>query len=162
MARKPFASVQGTARILLLGVIAVGLGAAGIGGGVGCSSGGGGALQDASADFAIDYQFGDLPPGCPPTTGNDKGIGKVCSKGGHQCSGTQICTCDTNFGVTPPVNSPCFCTAWFLNQAGAQSPTCDSVPAGSCGQGATCCGYMNVAAICVPNICLDAMTCPVF
>ena len=130
--------------------------------GFGCSSGGGGRLQDAAADFAIDYRFGDLPPGCPPAAANDKGVGKSCSKGGHQCSGTQICTCDTTFGVTPPANTPCFCTSWFLNQAGSQGQACDAVPAGACGQSATCCGYMNVAAICVPEACLEASACPVF
>jgi hypothetical protein len=31
-----------------------------------------------------------------------------------------------------------------------------------CGQGATCCGYMDQGSLCVPNACLDSMTCPAF
>lgn len=120
-----------------------------------CSAGGGGRLQDAAADFVIDYRFSDLPPGCPPNASNDKGIGGSCTRGGGQCSGNKICTCDTTLGVTPPPGTPCFCTIAILQ-------SCASLPAGTCGQNATCCSYQNQAAICVPDVCLDSAACPVF
>jgi len=153
-----------SARVRELAVVVLGVlvAAAAVGSDLGCSSGGGGKVQDASTDFAIDYVFGDLPPGCPPAAPNDKGIGKACTKGGSECSAAQICTCNTYLGVTPPADTPCFCTIPILNLAGSQSSPCDSVPAGTCGQNTTCCGYQTVAAICVPNACLGAAGCPVF
>ena len=120
-----------------------------------CSAGGGGKLQDAAADFTIDYRFSDLPPGCPPAVANDKGVGAPCTRGGGQCKGSQICTCDTTLGVTPPPGTPCFCTIAILQ-------SCTSVPSGTCGQQATCCSYMQQAAICVPDVCLQSAMCPVF
>ena len=122
-----------------------------------CSAGGGGKLQDAAAvdGFTIDYRFGDLPPGCPPATANDKGIGAPCTRGGGQCPSSLNCTCDNFAGVTPPEGTPCFCTIPILQR-------CESIPAGTCGQKATCCSYMQQFAICVPDICLESAMCPVF
>jgi hypothetical protein len=121
----------------------------------GCSAGGGGKLQDAGTGFTIDYRFSDLPPGCPPVTGNDKGIGAPCTHGGGQCKSGHICACDTTAGVTPPQGTPCFCTILVLQ-------SCDTIPAGTCGQNAMCCSYMQQAALCVPDACLQSATCPAF
>lgn len=131
--------------LFVLGVVAVSA----------CSAGGGGKLRDAAMDFTIDYRFGDLPPGCPPGVSNDKGIGAACTRGGGQCTSNKICTCDTTLGVTPPPGTPCFCTIAILQ-------SCASLPAGTCGQNASCCSYRDQAAICVPDACLDSATCPVF
>jgi hypothetical protein len=125
-----------------------------------CSSGGGkrpatdGAVQDG---FALDFRFGDVPAGCPPGVGNDKGVGASCSKtGSADCSGGLICACRTFLGFVPPPDTPCFCTVPILGRA------CDdpAVPAGICGQNATCCSYMQLGSICVPNVCLGSAMCP--
>jgi len=118
-------------------------------------------VKDASIDFSIDYVFGDLPPGCPPGAGNDKGVGATCTTGGHQCPSSQICTCDMTLGVTPPQGTPCFCTIPIFSADSSKQP-CDTIAPGFCGQNATCCAYMSVAAICVPTACLEGSTCPVF
>jgi hypothetical protein len=136
-----------------------------------CSSGGGGSLHDASISdgdgavldlLSFDFSFGDLPPDCPPGVANDKGIGAVCTMGGHECpssnsdSNPLICTCDTTAGVVPPPGTPCFCTVPIF------FPCDDSthVPSDVCGQNATCCSYQEMVSICVPDTCLDAMMCP--
>jgi hypothetical protein len=120
-----------------------------------CSSSGGKRPVDADTQdaFAIDYHFGDLPPGCPPAAGNERKVGTPCSKTADkgQCGGGMICACQPYFGVVPPDDTPCFCTIPFC----ANSP-------GFCGQGATCCSYMSSGSICVPDACLPQMQCPVF
>jgi hypothetical protein len=124
-----------------------------------CSSGGGKTVPDGAADgISFDWRFGDLPEGCPPTAGNEKGVGKPCSVGGNECSAGLLCACDENFGIKPPADTPCFCTQAILGK------TCSdpSIPAGYCGTGASCCGYMAVGSLCVPDVCLTAMMCPVF
>ena len=125
-----------------------------------CSSGGGAKLKDAATQdvFTIDFRFDDLPPGCPPLAANDKGVGARCSAGGNECRSVGaglICTCDVTLGLTPPPGTPCFCSTAFLAD-------CAAVPAGTCGQNATCCSYMQMASLCVPNICLEQAMCPVF
>ena len=124
-----------------------------------CSSGGGGKLSDAAVDgFTIDYMFGELPQGCPPTAPNDKGIGAPCTKTGvNECGGGLICTCQTTLGITPPPDTPCFCSQLFLRDC--SDPM---VPPDTCGQNARCCSYMGQASLCVPNICLPEMMCPAF
>lgn len=123
-----------------------------------CSSSGGKRTGDAAAPqdgFALDFRFGDLPPGCPPTAGNEKGVGAPCTKGARSCPTNMICACDEFNGLVPPEDTPCFCTLPILGRVCS-----DPALAGYCGQGASCCGYMTFGAICVPDICLDAMMCP--
>src|SRR5437868_6943952 len=51
--------------------------------------------KDAAVfDFAL-----DLPPGCPPATPNEKGVGIPCTRGGGECSKSGVpkgllCTCE--------------------------------------------------------------------
>jgi hypothetical protein len=125
-----------------------------------CSSSGGRTPPDASGQdsFSLDFKFGDVPVGCPPGVGNDKNVGSFCSKGGGQCGAGLICACDSFNGLIPPEDTPCFCTIPILGRA-CNDPM---VPAGLCGQSATCCSYMQLGSICVPDICLGSMTCPVF
>jgi len=123
---------------------------------VGCSSGGGGSLKDAAVTdgITLDFSFGDLPPGCPPMAANDKGVGSTCTRGGMECQNNLVCTCDTLLGVTPPSDTPCFCTVLGFSCPGDADPT-------YCGQNATCCAYMtNGGAICVPDLCLESGMCP--
>lgn len=126
----------------------------------GCSSSGGkrpvgdGGVLDG---FAIDYRFGDLPQGCPPATGNNKHVGDDCSNG-KACVQGLICACETFNGFIPPEDTPCFCTIPIVGRT-CSDPT---VPADTCGQGATCCSYLNLGSICVPDVCLETMTCPTF
>ena len=120
----------------------------------GCSSGGGGAKSDAGVDYlTFDVPFGDLPPGCPPAAANDKGIGSACTKGGNECKDGLLCACEAHANIQPPEGTPCVCTKLILSG-------CDSVPVDYCGQGATCCSYMNALSICVPLVCLEDATCP--
>lgn len=108
----------------------------------------------------FDFGFGDLPPGCPPTAGNEKHVGDPCTKGARNCAPGLLCACDEFNGLVPPADTPCFCTLLIPPAPGR---TCaDPALAGYCGQGATCCGYMDIAAICVPDVCLNAMMCPTF
>jgi hypothetical protein len=120
-----------------------------------CSSGSG-SKSDGAVDYlTFDVPFGDLPPGCPPAAPNEKGIGAVCTKGGGECKNGLVCACEPHANILPPEGTPCVCTQLI--------PTgCDLVPLGYCGQGATCCSYMNLASICVPIVCLEDATCPMF
>lgn len=118
-----------------------------------CSSGSGG-NNDASHDYlTFDYVFGDLPPGCPPAAANDKGVGAACTKGGGECKNNLVCACETTLGIVPPEGTPCICTLLIPQ-------SCANIPADYCGQDAICCGYMDIAAICVPTVCLDTAMCP--
>ncbi|MBC8133443.1 MAG: hypothetical protein H7X95_10725, partial [Deltaproteobacteria bacterium] len=108
--------------------------------------------------FSLDYRFGDLPPNCPSGVGNDKRIGAACTNGGEECGPGMLCACQAYNGITPPVDTPCFCTVLIPGPCtGGTNPP----PAGFCGQGATCCSYMQLASICVPDVCLFSMMCPV-
>jgi len=128
-----------------------------------CSSGGGGKLHDdgsAALDVELpDIVFGEFPPNCPPGAGNDKGVGAPCSHNGGECGGALICTCDAIGGFMGPPNTPCFCS---LASISMDCPSIASTMPDFCGQNATCCSYKNMAALCVPNTCLDMMSCPVF
>jgi hypothetical protein len=125
-----------------------------------CSSGGGGKLQDGGGggDVLVLDAFGDLPPGCPPGGPNDKGVGLPCTENGNQCAGRGlVCTCDTIFGVKGGAGTPCFCSL-------ASLMPCTNFPAGYCGQNSSCCDYMGMASLCVPNACLslNGSMCPIF
>jgi hypothetical protein len=125
----------------------------------GCS---GGKSGGGNVDGAGVYEVGlDLPPGCPPSTGNEKGIGVPCTKGGKECKSGMLCSCDQLLGALL-VGVPCFCSLAQLAQNGSKVPCTDSVPANFCGTGATCCNYLNSAAYCVPSICLPDNQCLVF
>lgn len=118
----------------------------------GCSSGGG--ARDAAADYlTFDVPFGDLPPGCPPAAANEQGIGTACTKGGNECKDGLLCACEAHANILPPDGTPCVCTKLIFSG-------CDTVPVDYCGQGATCCSYMNALSICVPLVCLENATCP--
>jgi hypothetical protein len=128
----------------------------------GCSAGGGGAYDGGVRDAVYEVSL-DLPPGCPPATPNELGIGKSCTMGGKQCAYPLLCTCDAFVGVQL-VGVPCICTlAGFASVTPPSTDPCkDSVPASFCGGNATCCNYMTAAAYCVPSICLPDNQCPVF
>jgi len=121
-----------------------------------CSSGAG-PRPDASVD-GMTYDLAlDLPPGCPPSQANEKGVGAICTRGGHQCTGNTICACDTIAGLT--LNGvPCICTQAGLNPHPTNPSPCNAA-APSCGTGATCCDYMSTAYYCSPNVCLPGGSC---
>ena len=125
-----------------------------------CSSGHGGPPDGSSRD-GLTYDLSlDLPPGCPPAQGNEKGVGAPCTRGGHECTGNLVCACDTVDGLT--LNGvPCICTLAGLNtKVGAEPPPpCSSQSADVCGSGATCCNYGTIAYYCSPNVCLPGGAC---
>jgi hypothetical protein len=120
-------------------------------------SGGSGPTEAGVLD-AIYQVSVDVPPGCPPAAGNEKGVGKPCTMNGKQCTNGLKCTCDPQLGALL-VGVPCFCTLAQFAQNGSTAPCTDSVPAGYCGSSATCCNYLNAAAYCVPSICLPGNMC---
>ena len=131
---------------------------------VACSAGGGTPIPDAHPVDAYEVSL-DLPPGCPPATGNDKQVGKPCTRGGGQCgsgSSNLRCTCDDFFTIRL-VGVPCICTIVTLNSTGDPDAgnLCEIQPANACGTNASCCAYMSVGTYCVPNICLPGGECPV-
>src|SRR5581483_10215758 len=104
----------------------------------------------------------DLPSGCPPASGNDKGVGIACTKGGGECTKPLLCTCDAAFGLQ--LNGvPCICTLAGPNLSSTVKDPCsaaaNSMPAGFCGTDATCCPYMTIGYYCSPNICLPGGSC---
>lgn len=123
-----------------------------------CGGGGGGSNDGASLyDVNMDFEFTDLPPGCPPGKANELGVGKPCTRGGNECHAQGLqCTCDSVAGLTPPGSTPCFCTRVYVNGCSASSV---------CGTSATCCALQQVAGSgiggCLPNECLDNGACPV-
>jgi hypothetical protein len=121
-----------------------------------CSSGAG-HRPDGSVD-ATTYDLSlDLPAGCPPSQPNDKGVGALCTRGGHECTGSLVCACDTVDGLT--LNGvPCICTMVGLNPKPNNPSPCNAA-APSCGASATCCDYMNIAYYCSPNVCLPGGAC---
>jgi hypothetical protein len=124
-----------------------------------CSAGGGGAIDGGVHDAFFEVSL-DLPPGCPPSTANEKGVGTPCTMGGHQCKNGLLCTCDPFFGVQL-TGVPCICTLGQLAQTGSTDPCGAPLPANFCGSNATCCPYMTAGAYCVPSICVPD-GCPVF
>jgi hypothetical protein len=124
----------------------------------GCSAGGGGAVDGGLRDAVFEVSL-NLPDGCPPVDGNDKGVGTPCTMNGGQCPTGLACTCDRTLGVQL-TGVPCFCTLLQLAQANSTNPCVDSVQGDFCGSNATCCSYMTAAAYCVPSICLPGDMCP--
>jgi hypothetical protein len=122
-----------------------------------CSSGSA-AHGDASAVIDVSLPW---PDACPPTTINEKGIGKPCTRGGNQCPSPLLCTCDPVLGSTL-VGVPCFCTLATLSPHATNDPCTDSVPANYCGSGVTCCNVLTSGAYCTPNVCLINDACLVF
>ena len=115
--------------------------------------------RDASpvADATTSIQLPEVPPGCPPSSGNDIGIGKPCTATGTECTGTLQCSCKSWFGYTMPASMPCFCT----NVAAGSSCS-------NCGTNAPCCTYtipltpttsVTVSA-CFPSVCAPNNQCP--
>ena len=94
----------------------------------------------------------EAPVGCPPAEANELGVGKVCTMCGNECEAPLRCTCDAYLGVQLS-DVPCVCTLFQLAPTGSTVP-CDDVGAGFCGSNTTCCNALNVAAYCVPNVCL--------
>ena len=145
-------------------VLALAVAVAGVGG---CSAGGGGAIPDAHPVDAYEVSL-DLPAGCPPAVGNDQGVGKPCTRGGHECtrggggSGSYVCTCD-DFLTIKLDGVPCICTVVNLNSTGNPDAgdLCATQSPAICGTGATCCAYMSVGTYCAPDICLPGGDCPV-
>jgi hypothetical protein len=130
--------------------------------GVACSAGGGGMVPDAHPVDAYEVSL-DLPVGCPPEAGNEKGVGKPCTPGGNECpnNGTLQCTCDPFFGIKL-VGVPCFCTLVSLssNSSPDAGDPCAALAPNFCGTNAGCCSYMTVGSYCAPNICLPGGVCP--
>jgi hypothetical protein len=125
----------------------------------GCHSGGTvtGPKDAQVYDLAI-----DLPPGCPPASGNENGVGIVCTKGGGECTKPLICTCDPAFGLQ--LNGvPCVCTLAGINTSATVKDPCSAAangkPAGFCGTDSTCCPYMTIGYYCSPNVCLPGGSC---
>jgi hypothetical protein len=109
-------------------------------------------------DFAI-----DLPPGCPPATQNEKGVGIPCTRGGNECKRSGVpsgllCTCDPLPIIGAKLNGvPCICTIGGPNLSTNPDPcTANNV---SCGSGATCCAYTTVGYYCSPDVCLPGGQC---
>jgi len=129
--------------------------------GVACSAGGGGMVPDAHPVDAYEVSL-DLPAGCPPEAGNEKGVGKPCTVGGNECpnNGTLQCTCDPFLGIKL-VGVPCFCTLVTLNTGSPDAgDLCAAQAPNACGSNAGCCSYLSVGTYCAPNICLPGGTCP--
>jgi hypothetical protein len=128
--------------------------------GVACSAGGGGMVPDAHPVDAYEVSL-DLPAGCPPEAGNEKGVGKPCTVGGNECpnNGTLQCTCDTFLGIKL-VGVPCFCTLVTVNSNPDAGDLCAALPTNYCGTNAGCCSYLSIGTYCAPNICLPEGVCP--
>ena len=129
---------------------------------IGCSAGGGGVIPDAHPFDAYEVSL-DLPPGCPPAAGNDKGVGKPCTPGGNECpnSDTFRCTCD-EFLSLKLVGVPCFCTLLSLNSTGNPDAgdLCAAKDPNFCGSNAGCCNVSTIGTYCAPAICLAGGMCP--
>jgi hypothetical protein len=128
-----------------------------------CSSSGGSQPRDAAVfDLSI-----ELPDGCPPAQGNEKGVGIPCTRGGGECTAAGVpgglhCTCDPYLGIQL-TGVPCVCTLVGLNADPQNvSDPCTQVVNGYCGTQATCCPYMTAGYFCSPDVCLPGGQCLVF
>jgi hypothetical protein len=128
--------------------------------GVACSAGGGGMVPDAHPVDAYEVSL-DLPPGCPPEAGNEKGVGKPCTVGGNECpnNGTLQCTCDPFLGIKL-VGVPCFCTLVSVNSNPDAGDLCAALGPNHCGTNAGCCSVSTIGTYCAPEICLPGGMCP--
>jgi len=124
---------------------------------IGCgSSGDSGGKHDAGTPSDTQFSLPEIPPGCPPSAGNDNGIGKPCTATGTECTGGLQCSCKSWFGYTMPASMPCFCTSVTFGT------TCSS-----CGTNAPCCTYdipingtpITISA-CFPAVCAPNNQCP--
>jgi hypothetical protein len=129
-------------------------------------AGGGSHSSDGSVDSVIELSI-EWPAGCPPATGNEKGIGLPCARGGAECTKAKsghdglLCTCDPTLGALL-AGVPCICTLAQPAKNGSTDPCKDTVSADYCGSSATCCDVLNSAAYCVPNVCTFSGACLVF
>lgn len=108
-------------------------------------------------DTQINVLIPEVPPGCPPEAGNEKGVGKPCTRTGTECTGGLQCSCKDWFGYTLPSSVPCFCTN------PSYGSTCSS-----CGNNASCCTFSIPISTttftvsgCFPSVCLADNKCPV-
>lgn len=103
----------------------------------------------------------DLPAGCPPEAGNEKGVGKPCTVGGNECpnNGTLQCTCDPFLGIKL-VGVPCFCTLVSVNSNPDAGDLCAALGPNHCGTNAGCCAVSTIGTYCAPSICLPGGMCP--
>jgi hypothetical protein len=124
-------------------------------------SGGSGRRGDASADAIIDLSYLNFPDGCPSGVANEKGVGEPCTRGGNECKGLLLCTCDPQLGAAL-AGVPCFCTLAQPAKNYSKAPCTDSVPTDYCGSSATCCNILTSYAYCSPNICLINGGCLIF
>jgi len=127
---------------------------------IACNQGGGSSGQHDAAspsDAQSNYSLPEIPPGCPPSAGNENGIGAPCTKTGNECTGSLKCSCQNWFGYPMPASMPCFCT-------GVSTGTACAV---SCGSNASCCTYnvpvssttITISA-CFPGVCAPGGQCP--
>ena len=114
------------------------------------------AKHDAGSPSDAQFSLPEIPPGCPPSVGNEVGVGKPCTKTGTECTGTLKCSCQDWFGYAMPASMPCFCTSVTFGNA------CTS-----CGSGAPCCTYdvpINTTTVtisaCFPAVCAPNNQCP--
>jgi hypothetical protein len=129
-------------------------------GAAGCSSGGSKPMCGAPRDAGVIEVGLEAPPGCPPPAANEMGIGQACTMCGNECKSPLRCTCDPYLGVQLE-GVPCVCTKVQPAPTGSTDP-CKDVGAGFCGSSATCCNVINIAAYCVPDVCLIGGQCIVF
>lgn len=137
-------------------VIVVPLFALGCGQGSGSSSSRDAGRDGPVADTQTSISLPEVPPGCPPATGNEIGIGKPCTATGTECTGSLQCSCKSWFGYPMPASMPCFCTNVAFGS------TCSA-----CGSNAPCCTYavplstgsVTVSA-CFPSVCAPNNQCP--
>lgn len=122
---------------------------------VGCGGGSSSTPHDAAVDV-VAFTLPDLPPGCPPKTGNENGIGTPCTATGTECTGTLQCSCKNWFGYAMPASMPCFCTNVSF---GAQTSGCGS-NAAPCTYDIPINGSTIAISACFPSVCLVNNQCP--
>ena len=117
----------------------------------------GGSADAAPSDAYLTFLVPEVPPGCPPGTANELGIGGPCTRNGHQCKSPLSCLCDDRLGYAMPAGMPCFCTNPTLG-------TCSSTNL-KCGSNATCCAFpvapTTLVSGCFPSVCLYGNQCPI-
>jgi hypothetical protein len=120
-------------------------------------SDGGGSLDAPGSDALLTFMVPEVPPGCPPATGNNIGIGGLCTRNGHECANGLSCLCDDRLGFAMPVGMPCFCTNPAVGACAYTNP--------SCGTNAACCEFPVTATTlvsgCFPSVCLFDNKCPI-
>jgi hypothetical protein len=125
-----------------------------------CACGGGstGGSRDGGTDAVASFTMPDLPPGCPPSVGNDIGVGAPCTRTGNECTGGLQCSCKDWFGYAMPAGMPCLCTSVTFGSA-----------CSACGNSAQCCPYsiplpstdaLITIGACFPDVCAPGGKCP--